>query len=102
VALGDPVVQAGGVQLRLHKGMVPQQVAQKAAVVAHAQQYGVVQQGAQAPDGVVAVTAVGDQFGHHGVVIGRDRCAFDDAGVDATATEGDRVTIATVQRKRWA
>ena len=60
-----------------------QQVMQEAAVVDHAQQRRIGQRGAQAADGIGAVTAMHDELGHRRVVPGRDLTALGDAVVDA-------------------
>ena len=78
-----PLVDQRGVHARFAEGRVVEQVAQKACVVAQAQQRGVVQRGHEAADGVLAVAAMGDELGHHGVVVGGDFAALADAGVDA-------------------
>ena len=97
-AVLHPLVDGGGVHARCTKVGVVQQVAQEPCVVAHAEQRAVFQRSHQAADGVIAVAAVCNQLGHHGVVPGGDGAAFLDASVDADFAKSALPSGAACQR----
>ena len=59
------------------------EVGQKAAIVAHAQQRGMAQRSTQAANGLITVFSMDDNFRNHGVIERRNRIALRNAVVNA-------------------